>query len=182
MQSFAEAPRKEEIPMSLVEEAVQIWEAHRAGVIAEVENTPEEKLDYRIGEGGRTLREIALHIAEHGVGFVDQILRPDGSLMNLFNPEVVAEIRSRLPQAHTKAEVVALLRQTGEENAARLREAGEALVGQTMPSRSGSQSRLSSLWFAITHESYHRGQLALSERAFGQVPALTRQMEQMRKR
>lgn len=165
--------------MSLVEEAVQIWEAHRAGVIAEVENTPEEKLGYRVGEGGRTLREIAVHIAEHGVGFVDQILRPEGSLMNLFKPETLTEIRSRLPQAQSKAEIVALLRQTGEENAARLRQAGEALVGQTMPSRSGSQSRLSALWFGISHEAYHRGQLALSERGFGQVPALTRQMEKM---
>jgi uncharacterized damage-inducible protein DinB len=72
---------------------------------------------------------------------------------------------------------VALLRQTGEQSAARLREVGDALIDQTMPAQKGPQSRLSALWFAISHEMYHRGQLASYERGFGQVPALTQQMK-----
>src|SRR6185369_11166709 len=111
--------------MSLVEEAVRNWENFRNGVIAEIENSPEEQLDYRPGEGARTLREVALHIAYFSVGMVNEILRPDGSILNVFKPEVQAEIKAGLPRAHSKAELVALLRQTGEANAARLRAAGD---------------------------------------------------------
>jgi len=162
--------------MSLVEEAIKSWETHRAGVIAEVENAPEEHFGYRTGDGARSFREIAVHIAETGVCFVDQLLAPDGNFFNLFRPDVQAELKARLPEAHTKAELVALLRQTGEDGAARLLAVGEALATQTMPSRTGTQSRLSGLWFTIAHEMYHRGQLAAYERGFGTEPALTRQL------
>ncbi len=166
--------------MSLVEEAVRNWEAYRAGVIAEVENMPEEQLDYRPAEGARTLREVAIHIAQWSVGMTNEILAPEGNIVNVFKPEVQAAIKASLPAAHSKAEVVALLRQTGEETAARLREAGDALISQTMPSRMlGTQNRLSVLWFAAAHEMYHRGQLTAYERGAGQVPALTKQIQAM---
>jgi uncharacterized damage-inducible protein DinB len=165
--------------MNLVEQAVRNWEAFRAGVIAEVENTPEDKLDYRPAAGARTLRELAVHIAEASVLFTNELLRPDGSFMNLFKPDVQAELRATLPPAHSKAEIVSLLRLTGEQTAARLRTAGEALIAETMASQRGPQSRLSALWFAASHESYHRGQLASYARGCGAVPALTKQLEAM---
>src|SRR5262249_47503770 len=76
--------------MSLVEEAVKAFESQRAGVIAEVENTPEDDLDYQISEDARSVRDIGLHIARAGVGFVDEILKADGSFMNLFSPDTQA--------------------------------------------------------------------------------------------
>src|SRR5262249_30071796 len=91
--------------------------------------------------------------------------------------DVQAELKARLPRARSKAELVALLRQTGAESAARLRAVGEDLATQTMASRSGPQSRLSALWFSVAHEMYHRGQLAAYERGFGTVPALTQQLD-----
>jgi uncharacterized damage-inducible protein DinB len=166
--------------MSLIEEAIRNWEAFRAGVIAEIENTPEEHLDHRPGEGARTLREVVLHIVALGVGFTDQLLLPDGSFLNLFKPGVMEQVRAGLPKAESKAELVDLLRKTGEESAARLRAAGDALETQTMTGRYGPQSRLSLLWFAAAHEMYHRGQLAIYERSVGTVPALTKQIEAMR--
>jgi uncharacterized damage-inducible protein DinB len=57
-----------------------------------------------------------------------------------------------------------------------LRQRGDALVTETQPSRlssSGAMSRLSGLWFAIGHESHHRGQLTVYLRDLGVVPALT---------
>ena len=162
--------------MPLIEEAVVNWEIFRAGVIAEIENTPEEQLDYRPGDGARTVREVAIHIAEAGVAFTNELLRPDGNLRNVLDPRVQAEVRAALPRAHSRAEIVELLRTTGEQTAARLRGAGEALVDQTMPTRRGAQSRLSALWFAMSHEMYHRGQLTAYARGFGAVPALTQQI------
>ena len=162
--------------MPLIEEAIINWEIFRAGVIAEIENTPEEQLDYRPGEGARTVREVAVHIAEAGVAFTNELLRPDGSLRNAMDPQVQAEVRGALPRAHSKAEVVELLRTTGAQCASRLRAAGEALVDQTMPTRRGTQSRLTALWFVLSHEMYHRGQLTAYARGFGAVPALTQQI------
>ena len=168
--------------MPLVQEAIATWEVFRAGVIAEIENTPEEHLDYRPGEGARTVREVALHVAEAGVVFTNELLRPDGNLWKVVDPQVQAEVRATLPRAHSKAEVITLLRLTWEQVAGRLHEAGEALAEQTMPTRRGTQSRLSALWFAMSHEMYHRGQLAAYARGFGVVPALTQQIAAARAR
>jgi uncharacterized damage-inducible protein DinB len=165
--------------MSLVEEAVKNWESQRAGVIAEVENTPDHHLDYRTGSDARTFREIATHIARSSVGFVDQILKADGSFMNLFNPDVIERLQASVPDAAAKAELIQLLKSTGEQNAARLREAGDRLLSETIPTVRGVQTRLSAVWFAVGHEMYHRGQLAICERGFGTEPALTRQLNAM---
>lgn len=168
--------------MGHVEDAIRQWETARAGVIAELENSPEGHLDYRPGEGARTMREVAVHIAESAVAFANELLKADGNFANLFDAQVQAAVRASLPSAATKSEVLALLRATGEDTAARLRRVGEPLADQTMQGRLGPQSRLSALWFAISHESYHRGQLTAYERGFGAVPALTRQIAARQRR
>jgi uncharacterized damage-inducible protein DinB len=162
--------------MSLVEEAVKMLESQRAGVIAEIENTPDEDLDYRISDEAKTFREIALHIARVGTGLVDEILKTDGSFMNLFSPDVQAGLEARVPAAATKAELIERLKTIGEQNAARLREAGDSLITETMQTLGGPQTRLSALWFAVAHEMYHRGQLAIYGRGCGVVPALTQRL------
>ena len=162
--------------MSLLEEAVKMLESQRAGVIAEIENTPDDDLDYRISDDARTFREIALHIARVSVGLVDEILKRDGSFMNLFNPDTQAGLQARVPDAATKAELIERLKTTGEQNATRVREAGDRLVTETMATLGGPATRLSALWFAVSHEMYHRGQLAIYGRGCGVVPALTQRL------
>jgi uncharacterized damage-inducible protein DinB len=168
--------------MAHIEDAIRQWETARAGMIAEIENFAEAQLDYRPGEGARTVRELVTHVAESGVAFANELLRPDGNFANLFDPHVQAAVRASLPHAHAKADVVALLRTSGEQTAARLRKAGEGLADQQMPGRLGPQSRLSALWFAVSHESYHRGQVTAYERACGIVPALTQQIAARQRR
>lgn len=162
--------------MSLVEEAISTWEMFRKGTLAELENIPEEHWDYRPDPGARTLREVASHIAELWVAFVGEILRPDGSFMRVMNEQERAQHMAGYPKAHSKAEILDLLRATGEKEARRLREAGDALATQTMQTQGGDQSRLKALWFAIAHEMYHRGQITVYARALGLVPAMTQQM------
>ena len=166
--------------MNLVDQAIRIWEHFRAGVVAELENIPEEHWDYRPAAGARTLREVALHIAEAGVGFTDELLRPDCSFSRLLDPRAQAARAAGLPRAQSKAEMVDLLRATGAEGSRRLRAIGEALAGQSMSMFGGEGSRLTGLWFAASHEGYHRGQLATYARSVGCVPALTRQIETLR--
>jgi uncharacterized damage-inducible protein DinB len=165
--------------MGLVDQALAIWEVGRNGVISEIELVPEDRLDHRSDPSSRSIREIGIHVAEHGVAFTNELLAPEGNFANLFKPDVIAAVRATLPRAHAKSEVLALLRTTGEDVRRRVREKGEALVAETQTSRLfGTMSRLSSLWFIIGHESHHRGQLTACLREIGVVPALTRLVAQ----
>ena len=162
--------------MPLVEEAVRSWELVRQGVIAELDNIPEEQWDHRAGDGARSVRELARHIAEAGAGFVAELVSDDPRFARLLDPAHQAALRAALPAADDKAALLALLRSTGADGAAALRAHGERLVDERMPSFGGEASRLTGLYFAIGHESYHRGQVALLARGVGRVPALTQQI------
>jgi uncharacterized damage-inducible protein DinB len=165
--------------MSLVDEALAVWAATRQGVISEVELVPDDQLDFRVNPAARSIREIATHVAAHGIGFTNELLADETNFGSLFQPNVVDAIRAKLPKAEAKSDVIALLRTTGEQCRARLKERGERLITETQKSQlspTGSMSRLSGLWFAIGHESHHRGQLTAYLRADGIVPALTQQL------
>jgi uncharacterized damage-inducible protein DinB len=165
--------------MSLVDEALAVWEATRNGVIAEIDLAPEDQLDYRPDAQARSIREIGQHVAEHGIAFTNELLAPECNFGNLFKPAVMDAVRAALPRVRTKSELLALLRESGADVRGRIREHGDALITDTQPSRlvpSGRMSRLSGLWFVINHESHHRGQLTAYLRGAGVVPALTRQL------
>jgi len=159
--------------MNLVEEGIRMWESYRAGVIAELELIPEDRWDYRPTEGARTVRALARHIASSGAGFTEELLREEGSFARLFDPKVREEIGAKLPRANTKAEIIDMLRTLSEDSGRRLRDAGAALATKTMPTFGGEQSRLTALWFAASHEQYHRGQIASYVRQLGLTPAIT---------
>lgn len=168
--------------MSLVAEAVAMWEQYRAGVIAELENIPEDQWDRAPAPGARTLRDLARHIVHAGVGFSSEMTRADPTFMRLFDKEAQAANMAAYPQANSKAEIIELLRTTGADAAKRLREAGDALVTRTMPFMGKPVSVLTALGFALSHEMYHRGQIATYARIAGRVPALTTQLEAMAQR
>jgi uncharacterized damage-inducible protein DinB len=165
--------------MSLVEQAVRAWDAERATVIAQLEDIPENQLDFRPGDGARSVREIAVHIAGSQVAIVAEILRPEGSFFRLFDGAVQQEIGASMPPARSKSELVVMLRSVGEESARRLRAAGEALVTQEMQTLRGTESCLTAVHFGVGHEMYHCGQLAVCARAMGREPALTTKISAM---
>ncbi len=165
--------------MGLVDEALAVWEATRNGVMSEIDLVSEDQLDYRPDPQARSIREIGQHVAEHGIAFTNELLAPECNFGNLFKPAVMDAVRAALPRVRTKAELIALLRTTGDEVRGRIRQHGERLISDTQPSRlvpSGAMSRLSGLWFVIGHESHHRGQLTAYLRGAGVVPALTQQL------
>ena|SRR5437763_1179795 len=162
--------------MNHVEEAIRMWEIYRQGTIGEFENIPEEHWDHRAGDGARSVRELALHIATFAVGFTDELLAPEPSFIRVSDPAARAEREEPYANA-SKAEMIELLNMSGADNARRLREAGESLADKEMPAFKSKQSRLSGLWFAAAHEMYHRGQAATYAREMGLVPAMTQQMQ-----
>ena len=170
--------------MGLVDDALGVWEATRNGVISEIALVDEAQLDYRPDAESRSIREIGVHVAEHGIAFTNELLAAECNFGNLFKPSVMDDVRAALPRVRSKSELIALLRDTGESVRQRIRERGERLISDTQKSRlstTGSMSRLSGLWFVIGHESHHRGQLTAYLRGTGIVPALTQQLAAQQK-
>lgn len=163
--------------MTAIDEAIALWELHRKGVIAELENAPEDQWDYRPGEGARTLRELAVHIAAFAEGFARELIADEPAFMNLTRSDVQASLTKPFEATGTKAQLINLLTTSGTEMFSRLRAASGPLSSKTMKLMGGEQSRLSGLWFAISHETYHRGQLASYARGIGITPAMTKQSQ-----
>ncbi len=157
------------------EELLNYWRYTREGVIAEVENLPEEDLDRRPGEAQRSVRDLALHVVEGGRLMAGELSRPDGDFTRKPYPELLAEHGGQSGASKTKADLVALLKTTHEEGDAALRAAGELHMMQWIRQFNGEQAtRLSWMHHGLSHEDYHRGQIALTVRLLGHTPALTK--------
>lgn len=165
--------------MNTIEEAIRMWEIYREGTVGEVSNIAEDKMDYRVGDGARTVRELVVHIVASSHGFTEELLSDDTQFMRLRNVQVQADLMAQFSDATSKEQLVELLVRTGADNARRLREAAEKLATRTMTSMTGEQSRLAGIWFAAAHEMYHRGQLATYARSLGLVPAMTQRIAAM---
>ena len=69
------------------------------------------------------------------------------------------------------------LRRTHREGEAKIRQAGELHMLQLIRRFDGQMgTRLAWMNHGISHEEYHRGQLALYARLMGRVPALTKRI------
>ena len=159
----------------MIEEAVRMWEMFREGLVGELANIPEDKYEWRPGEGARTVRELALHIVAAGKGFIDELVAEETNFMRLRTPQVQQAMIDALGDPQSKDEVVSLVRTTGAEGFARLREHAERLRTGTM---ANGQSRVTGISFAAAHEMYHRGQVATYARGMGLVPAMTQRIMQ----
>ena len=97
-------------------------------------------------------------------------------------PELMQRVRAEEAKPRTKAEIVALLKSEGEKFAAFLEGASDAFLAERVSMRPGaepaSRSRLEMLLSAKEHEMHHRAQLMTLQRMIGQVPHLTRQMQE----
>jgi len=160
----------------LLEEALEGWEGVRQGVIAEVENLPASRFDERPAEGFRTVRELVDHILESGL-LMKELLREDGDFQRAPYPDLMAEHAGALPRGRSKEEQLALLRDTHRELDTAFREAGELHMLQHIHRFDGLPgTRLAWFEHGVSHEYYHCGQLALTARVMGEVPALTKRI------
>ena len=155
----------------------------RANTIQIAEEIPEDKYDFRIAPDCRSVAETLVHIAvtpriQEQVHFVehrDTLVGMD--FMSLFNA-----IRGEEQKPRTKAEILDLLRSSGEEYARKLEGVSEAMLAETVQMQPGatpeSKSRFEMLSAPKEHEMHHRGQLMVTQRVIGLKPHLTRQMEE----
>ena len=159
---------------SLFDELLEAWAYTRQGVIEEIENLSEADLQFRPHKESRSAAEIGLHIVESGQMMAGELSRPDGNFRRKPYPQLVKEHARGLPSTSKKAQLVKLLKQTHADGARKLAAAGELALLQHITRFDGERgTRLAWMNHGISHEEYHRGQLALYARLVGRVPALT---------
>jgi uncharacterized damage-inducible protein DinB len=159
---------------TLLEEALVGWRYAREGVVAELENVPEESFGFRPVPAVRTVAELARHIAESAAVMVGELTRPDGDFTRQSFPEHLKEHAADLDPRQDKDALLALLRGSLETGIARFREAGELQMLQLITQFNGEPAtRLSWMSHGVAHEEYHRGQICVYARQLGLVPALT---------
>jgi uncharacterized damage-inducible protein DinB len=160
---------------SLLDEALEAWQYTRDGVIREIRNLGDAALTVRPAPGARSAAEIAVHIAESGLMMAGELSRPDGDFRRQSFPEFMKEYARGVRPTSSSRQLVQLLTRTHRSGAARLRKAGDLHMLQFITRFDGKQgSRLAWMHHGVSHEEYHRGQLALCARMAGRVPALTR--------
>ena len=159
---------------TLLEEALEAWEYTRTGVIDEVKNLSDADLAFRPHAKSRTVAEIVVHLAESGLLMAGELTRPDGDFTRKPYPQLVKEYAGGLPSPQRKSPLVALLKRTHADGQRKIRAAGELLMLQQITRFDGLRgTRLAWMNHGISHEDYHRGQIALYARLVGRVPALT---------
>ena len=160
--------------ISLLDEIVEAWQYTRAGVVSEIKNLPDASLTFRPSAESRSAAEIAVHIAESGLMMAGELSRPDGDFRRQSFPAFMKEYAKGVKATSNKKELVALLTKTQQDGEKKIRQAGELHMLQFITRFDGEQgSRLAWMNHGISHEEYHRGQLALYARLVGKVPALT---------
>ncbi|HSH74487.1 MAG TPA: DinB family protein [Longimicrobiales bacterium] len=160
---------------TLLEEAIESWGFARDGVIAEAEVIPDEAYDYRPHPEAKSVRELLLHILESGLMMVGELSDPAGDFTRAEPAGLMERHAGHLPGEPDPGELRSLLRTTLEKGVAKLRDAGEVEMLQTIRRFDGAMwTRLTWMYHGVAHEEYHRGQLATYARTLGLVPALTR--------
>lgn len=162
---------------TLLEEALEAWEYTRQGVIEELQNIPEAKFGFRPTEASRSVIELAQHIAESGMMMSGELGRADGDFRRKSYEGFLHEYAKGIGGKRTRAQLLALLRQSHADGSRRFRAVGELHMLQNIRRFDGQMgTRLAWLNHGISHEEYHRGQLALYARLVGRVPALTKRI------
>jgi uncharacterized damage-inducible protein DinB len=163
--------------VDLLAEFLEAWRYTRSGVIAEAENLPEDRFLERPSGLGRSPLELVNHIVESGWLMAGELSRPGGDFLRASYGDLLAEHTPARDRAGDRAAALEALRRSLEQGQDRLRAAGLQWMTEPIRQFNGEPaSRLAWMHHGISHEEYHRGQLALYARLFGKTPALTRQI------
>ena len=152
----------------------------RKNTIQIAEDIPEAKYSYQPAADSRTVAQTLAHIAQ--VPRFQLQLGKMSSMEGFDFQKFFAEAAAEEKKPRTKAELIQLLRDSGEEFAKWVDALPDDYLAQTFTFPAGAQppsrSRFDMLMSVKEHEMHHRGQLMLIERMLGITPHLTRQQQE----
>lgn len=162
----------------LVHDAIEVLDFARRGTIAEAANIPDGRWDFRPHPQARSVAELVHHIVQGTAMLLGEATDPEGDFQRRPPHEHVREHAADVPDAASDPEV---LREALEDVHRRCLDAIRAATPEhwlTEIRRFDGESwtRLTYLFYAASHEDYHRGQLASWARIMGLVPALTQKI------
>jgi len=153
----------------------------RGNTIQIAEEIPESKLDFSPAAGTRTVRQMLAHIALTD-SFAGVHKEKRTSFDGIDFPQLLGYLQAEEQKPRSKAELIALLKQRGEETAAWIETLSDDFLGENFNQPPGgtppTKTRFEMIMSMKEHEMHHRGQLMLILRMLGQVPHLTRQMQE----
>jgi uncharacterized damage-inducible protein DinB len=153
----------------------------RKNTIQIAEDIPEDKYDFKPSPESRTVRQTLAHIAV-GTTFPTMLHGERIPIEQFDFAEYMKKVGGEEARPRTKAEVIALLKDSGEKFAALLESLEDPFLAEVITFRPGAEpptrTRFDMLLAAKEHEMHHRAQLMLMERMLGLVPHLTRQAQE----
>jgi uncharacterized damage-inducible protein DinB len=154
----------------------------RNNTIKIAEEVPETKYDFKPAPDCRSIGQTLVHIAL-GSGFQAHIHQNKVNDLKTVNfPELFQKMVTEEGKPRNKAETIALLKSEGDKFASFLEGLNESFLSERVSMPPGApeptKSRFEMLLSPKEHEMHHRGQLMTMQRMIGQVPHLTRQMQE----
>jgi uncharacterized damage-inducible protein DinB len=154
-------------PLSLFDEAIEALTFARQATLSEAANIPDERWDFRPDPNAKSVDELVRHIIQATAMLVGEAADREGDFRRRSPAEHVRAHAEELPEGMSPAELRDVLE----------REAGEAHMSTGITRfDGGTWSRVTYVFYAASHESYHCGQLATYARSMGLVPALTQRI------
>lgn len=154
----------------------------RGNTIKIAEEIPESSYHFKVSDASRTIGQTLTHIAMIPEFQTHVHQNRFDALTKVNFAELLPRLGAEEAKPRTKAEIVALLKTSGEKFAGFLEGLSEAFLAEqvAMPPGSvpGSKSRFEMLLSPKEHEMHHRGQLMLMQRMIGLVPHLTRERQE----
>ncbi len=154
----------------------------RNNTIKIAEEIPENKYDFRPSPDSRSVQQTLAHLAiATGLqSYVHVNKVTDLKTVNFM--EIFQGFMANEAKPRTKAETIAFLKTEGDTFASFLETLPDSFLAETVTMPPGAEqatkSRFEMLMSAKEHEMHHRGQLMTMQRMIGQVPHLTRQMQE----
>jgi uncharacterized damage-inducible protein DinB len=153
----------------------------RRNTVQIAEDIPESKYDFRPSAESRTIGQTLVHMAV-GTTFPMMLHGERIPIERIDFAEFMKKVGEEEAKPRNKAEIVALLRDSGEAFAAMLEKLEEPFLGEVITFQPGaeppSRTRFDMLLAAKEHEMHHRAQLMTIERMIGIVPHLTRRQQE----
>jgi uncharacterized damage-inducible protein DinB len=154
----------------------------RGNTIKIAEEIPEDKYNFRAAPDARSIGATLAHVAA-ATRFQHHVQSTGVTDLKTVNfPEFMQMLSAEEQKARTKGETIAFLKSEGDTFAAFLESASEPFLAETVTMMPGAnparKSRFEMLLSPKEHEMHHRGQLMMLQRMIGQVPHLTRQMQE----
>ena len=154
----------------------------RGNTIKIAEEIPEDKYSFSPAPGVRTVAQTLAHIA-FSTKFNEQVNRIERrtTMARLRLSEVHEPGDAQSEEPRTKAELLTLLRERGDDFAGWLESLTDDFLGESVSMPPGgsppSRTRFDMLLSVKEHEMHHRGQLMIVERMLGITPHLTRETQ-----